>query len=448
MTLSLTVADPAEFLAELAGAVPVVIDPDVLTAYRRDQAALAEAGSPLALVRARSVDDVAATLRTASAHGVPVVTRGAGTGLAGGANAIDGCVVLSTAAMDGIISIDKAARTATVQCGVLNGALSAAAADQGLWYAPDPASKAISTIGGNIATNAGGGCCLRYGVTGDHVLALTAVLASGEVVRTGAATRKNVAGLDLTRLLVGSEGTLAVIVEAVLRLRLPPPPQATLVAFFASLQRAGDAVVAIERAGTPSLLELMDRTTIAAVEEHTRMGLDPTAGALLIVQDESLDAYADACSAASFIAQTDDPEEGEQFLAARRLALPALERKGLTLLDDVAVPPPLITAMMDRVQAIADRYGLVIGTFGHAGDGNLHPTIVFDREAEDTARIAFDDILAAALSLGGTVTGEHGIGSLKTPHLSAMLGTTERALMARIKAAFDPANILNPGRAL
>ncbi|GAA1949696.1 FAD-binding oxidoreductase [Catenulispora subtropica] len=448
MTEPLTAVDPAAFLAELASAVPVVLDPHVLMAYQRDQAALAEAGTPLALVRARSVDDVAATLRTASAHGVPVVTRGAGTGLAGGANAIDGCVVLSTAAMDGIISIDKVARTATVQCGVLNGTLSAAAADQGLWYAPDPASKAVSTIGGNIATNAGGGCCLRYGVTGDHVLALTAVLASGEVLRTGTATRKNVAGLDLTRLLVGSEGTLAVIVEAVLRLRVPPPPQATLVAFFDSLRKAGDAVVAIEQAGTPSLLELMDRTTIAAVEEHTRMGLDLTAGALLIVQDESLDAYADACRGAGFVAQTDDPEEGEQFLAARRLALPALERKGLTLLDDVAVPPPLIADMMDRVQAIADRYGLVIGTFGHAGDGNLHPTIVFDREAADTARAAFDEILAAALSLGGTITGEHGIGSLKTPHLADMLGPTERALMARIKAAFDPGNILNPGRAL
>jgi D-lactate dehydrogenase (cytochrome)/glycolate oxidase len=260
----MTPEETADFLEALGAAVAVVTDPDILAAHRHDQAVLAEAGTPLALVRARSTDDVAATLRTASAHGVPVVTRGAGTGLAGGANAVDGCVVLSTAALDRIIEIDVAARTATVQCGVLNGALSAAAAEQGLWYAPDPASKAISTIGGNIATNAGGGCCLRYGVTGDHVLALTAVLPSGETIRTGAATRKNVAGLDLTRLLVGSEGTLAVVVEAVLRLRTPQPPQSTLVAFFDTLRQAGEAVAAIERAGTPSLLELMDRTTIAS----------------------------------------------------------------------------------------------------------------------------------------------------------------------------------------
>jgi D-lactate dehydrogenase (cytochrome)/glycolate oxidase len=192
----------------------------------------------------------------------------------------------------------------------------------------------------------------------------------------------------------------------------------------------------------------MDRTTIAAVEEHTRMGLDTSAGALLILQDESLDAYAEACSTASYSARTDDPREGEQFLTARRQALPALERKGLTLLDDVAVPPRHLAAMIEQIQAAADRHGLVIGTFGHAGDGNLHPTIVFDRDGEQAARAAFDDIVAAALRLGGTISGEHGVGSLKNAHLAGMLGEAERALTARIKAAFDPAGILNPGRAL
>ncbi|MDX6741573.1 FAD-binding oxidoreductase [Actinocorallia sp. A-T 12471] len=443
------------FLSALAAAVPdVVTDPQILTGYRSDQMALAEAGEPLALVRARSVEDVSAVLRLATEHGVPVVTRGAGSGLAGGANAIDGCVVLSVAAMDEIVAIDADARTATVQCGVLGGTLAEALAARGLWYPPDPASKAFSTIGGNIATNAGGGCCLKYGVTGDHVAALTAVLPSGEVIRTGGRQRKNVAGLDLTRLLVGSEGTLAVIVEAVLRLRPAPRPPATLVAFFTTVQDAAEAVGAIQACGDPSLLELMDRTTIGAVERATRMGLDTDAGALLIVQtdepdpDAALARYSDACAKATELASTTDPSEGEQFLVARRQALPALERLGPTLLDDVAVPRAALAPMIAAIEEIAARHGVTIGTFGHAGDGNLHPTIVFTPTTEPAARAAFEDIVRTALSLGGTITGEHGVGTLKTPYLTEMLGQTERSLMHRIKTAFDPTHTLNPGKAL
>ncbi len=442
-------------LSALTAAVPdVVTDPQVLTAYRSDQMALAAAGEPLVLVRARTVADVSAVLRLASAHGVPVVTRGAGSGLAGGANAVDGCVVLSVAAMDEIIAIDADARTATVQCGVLGGALAEDVAARGLWYPPDPASKAFSTIGGNIATNAGGGCCLKYGVTGDHVAALTAVLPSGEVIRTGGRQRKNVAGLDLTRLLVGSEGTLAVIVEATLRLRPAPRPPATLVAFFAAVEDAAEAVGAIQACGDPSLLELMDRTTIGAVERATRMGLDTGAGALLIVQtdepdpDAALARYTAACAKATDLTSTTDPAEGEQFLAARRQALPALERLGPTLLDDVAVPRSALAPMIAAIQETAERHAVTIGTFGHAGDGNLHPTIVFAPDAEPAARAAFADIVRAALSLGGTITGEHGVGTLKTPFLTEMVGATERALMSRVKAAFDPVGILNPGKAL
>ena len=443
------------------GSARVVDDPDVVAAYRHDQAALtaASAGQALAVVRAASVDDVVAVLEVATASCTPVVTRGAGTGLAGGANAIDGCIVLSMAAMDEILEIDSAQRTATVQAGVLNADLAAAAARVGLWYPPDPASRAISTIGGNVATNAGGSCCLKYGVTGDHVAGLKAVLADGTVIRTGARTRKDVAGFDLTRLLVGSEGALAVVVEATLRLRPAPAPPSTLVAFFATLGAAGDAVVGIERVAEPSLLELMDRTTIGAVEAMTHMGLDTDAAALLVVQSDSvaaadeIDRCARACTAAgaTYLAQTADPEEGEQFLAARRAALPALERLGTTLLDDIAVPKPLLTAMLDRISQAAGRRGVVVGTFGHAGDGNLHPTLVFDAGEPSSvaaARLAFDDIVHAALDLGGTVTGEHGVGSLKLPYLDAMLGPAEQALMARIKSAFDPHQILNPGRAI
>ena len=439
----------------------VVDDPDVVESYRHDQAALtsASAGRARAVVRAASVDDVVAVLQVATATDTPVVTRGAGTGLAGGANAVDGCIVLSTAAMDAILEIDPAARTATVEAGVLNADLAAAVARVGLWYPPDPASRAISTIGGNIATNAGGSCCLKYGVTGDHVAGLKAVLADGTVIRTGARTRKNVAGFDLTRLLVGSEGALAVVVEATLRLRPAPLPPSTLVAFFATLAAAGDAVVGMEGVAEPSLLELMDRTTIGAVEAMTHMGLDTDAAALLLVQADSVAAAdeisrcAAACDAAgaSYLAQTADPEEGEQFLAARRSALPALERLGTVLLDDVAVPKPALTTMLGRIDAVAEHRGVVVGTFGHAGDGNLHPTLVLDASSPSSvadARLAFDDIVQAAVDLGGTITGEHGVGSLKLPYLAAMLGPAESGLMARIKGAFDPDGLLNPGRAI
>ncbi len=454
--------DDATVVADLVarlGSDHVVTDPDILRTYQHDHAALSDAGQPAAVVRAHHVDHVSTTLALASRHATPVVTRGAGTGLSGGANALDGCIVLSTVAMDQILDIDAVRRTATVQCGVLNGDLAAAVAAEGLWYPPDPASRDISTIGGNIATNAGGSCCLKYGVTGDHVAAITAVLADGTILRTGASTRKNVAGLDLTRLLVGSEGTLAVIVEATLRLRPAPHPPSTLVAFFATAEAAGRAVVAMGQVAHPSLLEMMDRTTIAAVEAMTHMGLDTTAGALLIVQSDAragadeIEAMADAAAAAgsTYQAHTTDPAEGDQFLAARRSALTALERQGTTLLDDVAVPVPLVPVMLTRIEQISAARGVVVGTFGHAGDGNLHPTIVFDPAepgSVDAARLAFDDIVRLSLELGGTITGEHGVGSLKEPYLEAMVGPVARGLMGRIKAAFDPAGILNPGRGI
>ena len=434
-------------------------DPDILASFARDQAPLAPAGAPAALVRARRVEDVVATLRFADEHRIPVVTRAAGTGLAGGANAIDGCILLSVAALDRILRVDEATRTAVVEPGVLNATLAKEAAARGLFYAPDPASRAISTIGGNIATNAGGSCCLKYGVTGDHVAALEVVLAGGARIRTGALTKKNVAGLDLTRLLVGSEGTLGVIVEATVRLLRAPRPASTAVAFFDSLDAAARAILAMDASVDLSLLEVMDRTTVRAVEDVARMDLDTDAAAFVLAQSDATDAPSamDACEriceaeGAKSVLRTDDGDEGRMLLEARRMALPALEKKGTTLLDDVAVPKPALPAMLDRVRAIAEEHALVIGTFGHAGDGNLHPTIVFDasdaRSAE-AARAAFGAILHAAIALGGTITGEHGVGSLKQGYLSAMIGETERELMRRIKASFDPRGILNPGKAI
>jgi glycolate dehydrogenase FAD-linked subunit len=449
----------ADELRTLLGSETVLTDPDLIESYRRDNTPLIDAGRPMAVVRARSIDDVVATLEVADRTGTPVVTRGAGTGLAGGANALDGCIVLSTKAMNRILDIDELQRTAIVQCGVITGDVAEAVAQRGLWYPPDPSSGDISTIGGNIATNAGGACCLKYGVTGDHIAALTVVLADGSVLHTGRTTRKNVAGLDLTRLLVGSEGALAVIVEATLRLRVARRESSTLVAFFPSAAAAGLAVVEIELTMEPSLLEFMDRTTIGAVELMTCMGLDTGAGALLLVQSDGptagddIDRAAKACEAAGAtrVVPTANPKDGELFLAARRAALPALERMGTSLLDDVAVPKPLIPKMLDEIARIAERHGVIIGTFGHLGDGNLHPTIVFERgdgASELAARAAFDEIARTALDLGGTITGEHGVGSLKIPYLTDMVGADERALMTRIKAAFDPNGILNPGRAV
>ncbi len=439
--------------------MPVQTDADILASFARDQAPLAPAGAPLALVRARSAADVETTLRFANERRIPVVTRGAGTGLAGGANAVDGCIVLLVSGLDRIVSIDEATRTAVVEPGVLNGTLAKEVAARGLYYAPDPASRDISTIGGNIATNAGGSCCLKYGVTGDHVAALKVVLADGTTLRTGGLTKKNVAGLDLTRLVVGSEGTLGVIVEATVRLLRSPRPPSTLVAFFDTLDAAAKAIVSMDSLADLSLLEIMDQVTLGAVEEMTRMDLDTSAAALVLVQSDARDAPEaiaqcdEICRAhsAKSVLCTDDVEEGRLLLMARRMALPALERKGTTLLDDVAVPKPAIPEMVARIGAIGTRHGLVIGTFGHAGDGNLHPTIVFDRtddRSTSAALTAFEEILGEATKLGGTITGEHGVGSLKQPYLSTMMGDAERALMARIKAAFDPNGILNPGKAL
>lgn len=457
MTIPLSPTLAAELARVLEA--PVVTDPDALASISHDQAPLAPAGTARALVRARSIEDVQRTLRFASAHGIPVVTRGAGTGLAGGANAVDGCIMLSVAAMDRLLALDVTSRTAVVEPGLLNGALARAAAEHGLSYAPDPASREISTIGGNIATNAGGSCCLKYGVTGDHVASLAVVLADGTLIRTGAVTRKDVAGLDLTRLVVGSEGTLGVIVEATVRLLRAPRPPSTLVAFFDTPFAAGEAIVAMDRVADLSLLEVMDRTTLVAVEQLTRMGLDTTAEVMVLAQSDGADA-AQAIAACEAACQahgardtmrTDDVDEGKQLLAARRMALPALEKLGRTLLDDVAVPRPALPAMMARIPEIAARHDVVIGTFGHAGDGNLHPTIVFargDEAAAARAAAAFDEIVRAALALGGTITGEHGVGSLKRGYVAAMFGQPERELMGRIKAAFDPQGILNPGKKL
>jgi glycolate oxidase len=464
MSTTSTAAAAGTLLSELDAALPegaVVTDPDRLATYVRDQAGGLPAGEPVAAVFPRTTEQVSAVLRAASARRVPVVPRGAGSGLSGGANAVDGGIVLSLERMDAIREVRAGDGYAVVEPGVLNQQLREHVAKDGLWYAPDPASRAFCTLGGNIATNAGGLCCVKYGATRDSVLGLEVVLADGRIGRLGRRSVKGVAGYDLTSLLVGSEGTLAVVTGATLRLRPAPAPPTTVVAVFPDLVSAGRAVEAITASTTPSLLELMDRTTVAAVEAYRPMGLDVEAAALLLAQTDlpgaAGEADADALLAtclsagASEAYRSSDPAEADLLLEARRLALPALERLGTWVLDDIAVPRSRLAEAIARIEEIATTRQVVVGTFGHAGDGNLHPTLVHPHGDEVAAlRVAeaFEDIVAMSLELGGTVTGEHGVGLLKRAALGRELDPTATSMHAAVKQALDPLGILNPGKAL
>ncbi|MET0343154.1 MAG: FAD-linked oxidase C-terminal domain-containing protein [Polyangiales bacterium] len=434
----------------------LITDPEVVEGYRHDRAAWAVAGQPLALARPASTEEVQAIARWSTRHRVPLVPRGAGSGISGGATASDGALVVSFERMAHIVEVDPAAMLARVQPGVLNAALKVAVEAHGLWYPPDPSSFEISSIGGNVATNAGGLCCVKYGVTADYVLGLEAVLADGTVVRTGGRSRKDVAGYDLTRLLVGSEGTLALITEVTVRLRRRPPPARTLVAMFDTLEASGEAVSAIVRTVDASLLEIMDRASLRAVERYARLELDTDAAAMLIAQSDApssaeLSRIAEACEAAGGrgIAVAENETESRLLLTARRLAYPALEKLGDVLVDDVAVPISKLAEMFARIERLAARSGAQVVTVAHAGDGNLHPLVVFDRsDAADEARAlaVFEELMQEALALGGTITGEHGIGTLKRAYLPRQLGADALALQRRVKLAFDPLSLLNPGK--
>jgi glycolate oxidase len=450
-----------DVVAQLKAALPdgaVVDDRDVIDAYRGDRAETVRPGWPVALVRATSTADVQAVLRVAAAQGIPVVPRGAGSGLAGGASAIDGCILLSLERMQRL-EIDPQGMYAVVGPGVINSDVKVAAREHGLWYPPDPSSYTFCSIGGNLATNAGGLCCVKYGVTTDYVLAIEVVLADGRAVRLGGRTIKDVAGYDLKRLFVGSEGTLGVITEATLRLRPLPPAPSTMVATFADVTAAGRTVSAIMAVLRPATLELMDRASVTAVENHRRMGLDTEAGATLIAQSDSGGAQSAEEIAsmqriatehgATFVATTDDPEEGEMFLQARRLSFAALFDLGTPLIEDVGVPIDRIAELVSGVERIAAEHDTLIATVGHAGDGNFHPFLSFDGndpEATRRADAAFGAIIALALELGGTITGEHGVGLVKAPYLLDQVGTDVMEISRQIKAVLDPQGILNPGK--
>ncbi|MFV0462109.1 MAG: FAD-binding oxidoreductase [Nostocoides sp.] len=449
----------SELIGELGESI-VLTDPASMEAYRRDFTADDSAGMPLAVVRPRRADQVQATMRWATRHGIPVVPRGAGSGLSGGSLAVQGAITLSLEGMR-TIEIDVPTRTATVQPGALNAEVKAAAAGHGLWYPPDPSSFEICSIGGNIATNAGGLCCVKYGVTTDYVLGMDVVLADGTLITLGGRQIKDVAGLSLLKLFVGNEGTLGIITRAILRLVPVPAPASTLAAFFPTVADAAAAVIDIGAALRPSLLELMDGPSINAVEDYRPMGLDRSAGALLLAQSDApgaacaaeMDLMATACRRhnATEVVLTDDPGEGELFLAARRAGLHAIERLGSILLEDVGVPVPRLPELLAGIEEISARVGLAIPVVAHAGDGNTHPNIVYDAAApgaKDVAYAAFEEIMALAIDLGGTITGEHGVGRLKKSALPAQLGPEVMALTRTIKSALDPDGLLNPGAIL
>ncbi|TXS55378.1 FAD-binding oxidoreductase [Streptomyces sp. t39] len=451
-----------DLLERLRSGLPadaMLTDPDVTASYGRDMASFCEAGTPAVVVLPRTAEQVQHVMRTATELRVPVVPQGARTGLSGAANASDGCIVLSLVKMDRILEINPVDRIAVVEPGVLNAVLSRAVNEHGLSYPPDPSSWEMCTIGGNIGTASGGLCCVKYGVTAEYVLGLTVVLADGRLLRTGRRTAKGVAGYDLTRLFVGSEGSLGVIVEAVLALKPQPPAQLVLAAEFPSARSACDAVCAImERGHTPSLLEIMDRTTVHAVNKLANMGLPETTEALLLCAFDTPDPVADLaavaglCEAAgaSEVVPADTPAESELLLQARRLSLTALETvKSATMIDDVCVPRSRLGEMIDGTAAVAAKYDLTIGVCAHAGDGNTHPVVCFDHLDPDESRRAresFDEIMALGLELGGTITGEHGVGVLKKEWLARELGPVALELQRGIRETFDPLGILNPGK--
>ncbi|GAA1984007.1 FAD-binding oxidoreductase [Microbacterium pumilum] len=447
-----------DVLALLRAALGDRVDttPSSLQSARADKSGHAASGTPLAVVRAASVADVQETLRIATQTRTPVVTRGAGTGLAGGANAGSGEIALSLRSMDRIIEVRPDDLLAVVEPGILNGDLNAALAEHGMWWAPDPASRAISTVGGNIATGAGGLLCAKYGVVRDAVLGVDVVLADGRLLRLGHRTVKGVTGLDLTSLMIGSEGTLGVIVGATLKLRrLVPGDVCTIAATFTDVRAAAAASAAITASGVqPAIMELMDAAALAAVHDLLSMEPPTPGAAQLTIQTDGPAAAAEALAIAGVlragggtVAISHDRAEGEHLLAIRRSMHAAMERLGTTLIEDVSVPRSALPAMFDEIARVEREHGVMIPTVAHAGDGNLHPNFIFDGP-EVPAHIweAADDLFRAALRLGGTLTGEHGIGVLKRRWLADELGDDQWELQRQITRAFDPTGILNPGK--
>jgi glycolate oxidase len=444
-------------LEEILGQERVKSAPEDLLAYSYD--GYLQESLPGAVVFPRTTEEVSAVMKLASAEKVPVTPRGAGTNLSGGSIPVPEGIVVCLTRMNRILEIDERNRLAVAEAGVINGDLQKAVEARGLTYPPDPSSQFISTLGGNVAENAGGLKCLKYGTTRDYLLALEVVLASGEVITTGSRTAKNVTGYDLTRLLCGSEGTLGIITKITVRLLPKPESKRALQAIFPDLGQAGETVARIMGAGiTPSIMELMDQGITGAVEDFMHLGLPRDAEAILLIEvdgrqemvEKEVAQVAELCSAggASEVKVARSDEENEQIWLARRSVFGALARLSpTTFSEDTTVPVSQLPLMLRKFPEIARRHNVRIAVVAHAGDGNIHPCLSFDeRDREEMARVerAAQEIVAESLALGGTLSGEHGIGLSKARFLPMEFDPTTLQIMAQIKRAFDPLGILSP----
>lgn len=433
--------------------------PEHLVTYSYD--AYTEEHLPDIVLFPLSTDEVSSIMKVADRESIPVTPRGSGTNLAGESVPLRGGIVVCLTKMDRIVKIDGGNLTATVQPGVVNMDFQKAVEKQGLMYPPDPASWAVATMGGTVGTNAGGPRTLKYGVTKDYLLGLTVVLANGDVLNTGGQTIKNVTGYDLTSLMCGSEGTLGIVTEIIVRLVPRPQASRTLRADFARLEDCSDAVSAIMASGiVPAALELMNQFTIRAVEQSSNLGLATDVEGILLVQvdgtPQSLEGEVSQIEAVlrengvRTIAKAKDAEEAERLWLARRCAAPALMRmRPNTVTEDVTVPVANLTPMIRKVVEICRRHRIDVGVLAHAGDGNLHPCMVFDKRDEDEysrVKAACEDLVPEALALGGTLSGEHGIGIAKAPFLPLVMDAVALRVMQGIKNYFDPKGILNPGK--
>jgi glycolate oxidase len=442
------------------GAEQVLTSPEDTIPYGFDGTAALK-GPVGVVVHPGSTEEVAAVVKLANEFSHAIVTRGSGTGLSGGSVPSEGCIVLCLTRLDKIISVDPANLTVRAQCGVITAAIDAAANKHGLFYPPDPGSMKISTIGGNVAENSGGLRGLKYGVTRDYVMGLEVVLPDGRIARFGNACVKDVAGYSMKDLFIGSEGTLGIITEVLLKVLPRPAARRTMLASYDRMEDAAQTVSDIIAAKIiPCTLEFLDRMTIGCVEDYAKIGLPRDCEALLLMETdghpaavaeeaEQMLTLARARGARDVRVARDDAE-ALQLASARRSAFSALARvRPTTILEDVTVPRDKLAEMVAFVAEVAKKHKLLVGTFGHMGDGNLHPTFLTDeRNTEEMARVheALEDIVTKTLALGGTITGEHGVGLAKKAWLRRQVGENSHDLMREIKRAWDPRNLLNPGK--
>ncbi|WP_428912543.1 FAD-binding oxidoreductase [Niallia sp. Krafla_26] len=416
---------------------------------------------PDIIIQTKSVEELAALVKLANREKIPIYPRGQATSLSGGPLPVKGGMVFDLSVMNHILEIHEEDLVAIVSPGILTSEIHKAAKQKGLMYPPDPSSSHVSTIGGNLAENSGGPKGLKYGVTKDYVIGLEVITPEGEIIHTGGRTVKNVTGYDLTKLVVGSEGTLGIITKAILRLIPKPQASGTIMAIFESLVDAGSAISKILSSGIlPSKMELMDQASIVAVEQFEPLGLPVDAAALILIEfDGHPLSLKEEMEQAALMCQTVGAREvriprnkGEEaeLWKARKLVSPAIVRiKPTKISEDATVPRSKIPEMCKRLQEIRDRYGIHLVVFGHAGDGNLHPNIICDKndlEEMDRVEQAVAEIFTTAVELGGTLSGEHGIGTMKAPFMEMELGAVGLDMMKRIKKVWDPNNIMNPGK--